>query len=148
MSDCIVVIYMSTETIQVVARKDGEMVSKKFKAAPYEFTIATRAKWKMVISDEDLELRAGEYKKIAIKEVTLDADTLAIPCAFTYHAVASVLKVSSKEGNCLVESPRTINHAYVFGQETGKVRAGDLLGVLNIFPIMFTREAMKPVLVK
>ncbi|SES65705.1 protein of unknown function DUF22 [Methanococcoides vulcani] len=139
---------MSTETIQVVARKDGELISKKFKAAPYEFTIATRAKWGMMIADEDVELRAGEYKKIAIQEVILDADTLAIPCAFTYHAVASVLKVSSKEGNCLVEKPRTIKYVYAFGQETGKVRAGDLLGVLNIFPIMFTREAMKPVLVK
>ncbi len=138
---------MSMETIQIVTRKDGELVSKKIKAAPYEFTIATRAKWEMVISDEDIEVRAGEYRKVAIKEVTLHPDTLAIPCAFTYHAVASVLKVSSKEGNTPVEKERTIGYAYVFGQETGKIRAGDLLGVLNIFPIMFTREAMIPVIV-
>ncbi len=138
---------MSMETIQIVTRKDGELVSKKIKAAPYEFTIATRAKWEMVISDEDIEIRAGEYRKVAIKEVKLHPDTLAIPCAFTYHAVASVLKISSREGNTPVEKERTIAYAYVFGQESGKIRAGDLLGVLNIFPIMFTREAMIPVIV-
>jgi len=139
---------MSTKDIQVVSRQKGEVVSKKVRAAPYEFTIATRAKWEMIVSDEDVEIRAGEYRKIKVKEVTLDPDTLAIPCAFTYHAVASVLKVASKEGNCLVEKERNIRFAYIFGQETGKVREGDLLGVLNIFPIMFAREAINPVLIK
>ncbi len=140
--------FVSTKDINVVSRQNGEVISKKIRASPYEFTIATRAKWELMISDEDVEIRAGEYRKIKVKEVTLDPDTLAIPCAFTYHAVASVLKIASKEGNCLVEKERNIRFAYIFGQETGKVREGDLLGVLNIFPIMFTREASMPVVVK
>ncbi|RNI09911.1 DUF22 domain-containing protein [Methanohalophilus halophilus] len=136
--------WMSAEIIQVVSRKKGEIVSKKVKAAPYEFTIATRARWEMVIADNDLEIRAGEYKKIPVREITLDPDTLAMPCAFTYHAVASVLKIASTEGACPVDKERTVRYAYVFGQTNGKIREGDLLGVLNVFPIMFTREAMTP----
>jgi hypothetical protein len=56
--------------------------------------------------------------------------------------------MASKEGTCLVDQERTIAFAYVMGQETGKIREGDLLGVLNIFPIMFTREALKPEVIR
>jgi len=39
-----------------------------------------------------------------------------------------------------VEVDRTINVAYVIGQESGEINKGDLLSVLNLYPIMFTRE--------
>ncbi|HJH32597.1 MAG TPA: DUF22 domain-containing protein [Methanosarcinaceae archaeon] len=136
---------MSTEIVQVVSRTNGELKSQKVKASPYEFTMATRAKWEMVISDEDVEVRAGEFKKINVKEIQLQHDMLATPCAFSHHAVVSVLKVGSKYGNTLIENDRIIKYAYVIGQESGMVRHGDLLAVLNVFPIMFTREATIPV---
>lgn len=107
--------------------------------------MATRAKWEMVVSDEDVGVREGEFKKINVKEIHLQSDMLATPCAFSHHAVASVLKVGSKYGNSLIEEDRIIKYAYIIGQETGKVRSGDLLAVLNVFPIMFTREATIPV---
>lgn len=136
---------MSTKIVQIVSRKNGELKSQKIKASPYEFTMATRAKWEMVISDEDIEIQAGEFKKINVKEIHLQHDMLATPCAFSHHAVISVLKVGSKGGNSLIEEDRIIKYAYIIGQETGKVRSGDLLAILNVFPIMFTREATVPV---
>lgn len=135
---------MKKEVIQIVSRDNGELTSKQVKAAPYEFTIATRAKWEMVIADEDMEIRSGEFKKVNVKEIHLDPDMVALPCTFSHHAVVSLMKVGSKGGSKPVDSERTINSAYVIGQETGYVREGDLLAVLNIFPIMFTREAMAP----
>jgi hypothetical protein len=56
-----------------------------------------------------------------------------------------VVKVATKEGPSPVEVDRTINVAYVIGQESGEINKGDLLSVLNLYPIMFTREATKPV---
>lgn len=136
---------MSTQIVQVVSRTNGELKSLKVKASPYEFTMATRAKWEMVVSDEDVEVRKGEFKRINVREIHLQSDMLATPCAFSHHAIASVLKVGSKYGNSLIEEDRIIKYAYIIGQETGKVRSGDLLAVLNIFPVMFTREATIPV---
>ena len=136
---------MSTQIVQVVSRTNGELKSLKVKASPYEFTMATRAKWEMVVSDEDVGVREGEFKRINVREIHLQSDMLATPCAFSHHAVASVLKVGSKYGNSLIEEDRIIKYAYIIGQETGKVRSGDLLAVLNVFPIMFTREATIPV---
>ncbi|WP_406659717.1 DUF22 domain-containing protein [Methanolobus sp. ZRKC3] len=135
---------MNKEVIQVVSRDNGELISKKVKAAPYEFTIATRAKWEMVISDEDTEVRAGEFKRIHVKEINIEPDMVALPCTFTHHAVVSLIKVGTKGGAKPVDAERTIKYAYIMGQENGKVREGDLIAVLNLFPIMFTREALTP----
>ncbi len=136
---------MKQEIIQVVSRENNDIKCKKINAATYEFTIATRAKWEMVIAAEDADIQAGEFKKLRVKEINIEPDTIAIPCTFTNHAVVSLIKVGTDGGAKPVDSERIITHAYVLGQDSGKVHSGDLLAVLNVFPIMFTREAMKPI---
>jgi hypothetical protein len=136
-----------SEIVNVVSRKNGKVNRKKVKASPYEFTIATRAKWEMVVADEDITIGAGKLERVKVKEINVQKDMLAIPCAFSHHPIISVIKVATKEGPSPVETDRTINAAYVIGQESGEIHKGDLLSVLNLYPIMFTREATKPVCV-
>ena len=128
----------------MVSRKNGELKSTKVKASSYEFTMATRAKWEMIVANEDIGIRAGEFKKVNVREIQVEPDMVAMPCIFSQHAVASVLKIGAKDGDAPVDRERIIDCAYIIGQETGFIREGDLLGVLNLFPIMFTREATKP----
>lgn len=142
---------IKSEIIQLVYRTDTYEVlkTKKVKASPYEFTIATRAKWEMIIADEDMTIGAGVLERIKVKEIHLQPDMLAIPCAFSHHALASVIKVGTRVGGpAPVETDRIINSAYILGQESGEIKKGDLLAVLNIFPIMFTREARIPIEIK
>ncbi len=136
---------MKQAIVQVVSRENGDLNCKTIKAATYEFTIATRAKWEMVIAAEDMEMRAGEFKKLRVEEIRIEPDTIAIPCTFTHHAIVSLIKVGTEGGTKPVDNERIITCAYVLGQESGRVHKGDLIAVLNIFPIMFTREAMKPI---
>jgi len=134
-----------SETINVVARENGQVIRKKVRASPYEFTIATRAKWEMVIADEEITIGAGKLERVRVKEIMVQKDMLAMPCAFSHHPLVSVVKVGAKEGPTPVEMDRTINMAYVIGQESGEIKKGDLLSVLNLYPIMFTREATRPI---
>jgi len=136
-----------SEIVNVVSRDKGKVNRKKVKASPYEFTIATRAKWEMVIADEDVTIGAGKLERVKVKEVKVQKDMLAMPCAFSHHPLVSVIKVATRDGPAPVETDRIINAAYVLGQESGEIKKGDLLSVLNLYPIMFTREATKPVLV-
>ena len=136
-----------SEIVNVVSRDNGKVKRKKVRASPYEFTIATRAKWEMVVADENVTIGAGKLERVKVKEIMVQKDMLAIPCAFSHHPLVSVVKVASKEGPTPVEMDRTINVAYVIGQESGEINKGDLLSVLNLYPIMFTREATKPVCV-
>ncbi len=136
-----------SEIVNVVSRNRGKINRKKVKASTYEFTIATRAKWEMVIADEDITIGAGKLERVKVKEILVQKDMLAMPCAFSHHPLVSVIKVGAKEGPAPIEIDRTINVAYVIGQEAGEIMKGDLLSVLNLYPIMFTREATKPVVV-
>jgi len=135
-----------SEIVNIVSRDKGKVNRKKVKASPYEFTIATRAKWEMVIADEDVTIGAGKLERIKVKEVNVQKDMIAIPCAFSHHPLVSVIKVATRDGPAPVETDRIINAAYVLGQESGEIKKGDLLSVLNLYPIMFTREATKPVI--
>jgi len=134
--------------IHIVSPTDEGPQRRTVEVAPYEFTIATRAKWEVVVSDEDMTIAKGAFEKIRIKEIILQRDLIALPCSFTSHALASVVRVGTGTGAAPVETDRHIRIAYILGQETGEIAKGDLLTVLNVLPIMFTREARKPVLIK
>ncbi len=136
-----------SEIVNIVSHDKGKVNRKKVKVSPYEFTIATRAKWEMVIADEDVTIGAGKLERVKVKEVNVQKDMIAIPCAFSHHPLVSVIKVATRDGPAPVETDRIINAAYVLGQESGEIKKGDLLSVLNLYPIMFTREATKPVIV-
>lgn len=101
----------------------------------------------MVIADEDITIGAGKLEKVKVKEINVQKDMLALPCAFSHHPLVSVVKVAAKNGPAPVETDRIINTAYVLGQESGEIKKGDLLSVLNLYPIMFTREATQPIVV-
>jgi hypothetical protein len=134
------------EIINIVSRHADEIQSKEVQATPYEFTIATRAKWEMVIADENMTIGAGRFEKIKIKNINLQKDTLAMHCAFNHHALASVVKLGGAGGcSAPVENDRVIESAYIIGIDSGEIKKGDLLAVINVFPIMFTREATIPV---
>lgn len=136
------------EIVNVVTHNNGSVDRKKVIASPYEFTIATRAKWEMIIADEDVTIGEGRLEKIRVKEIMVQKDMLAMPCAFSHHPIASVIKVKTRDGPAPIETDRVINCAFVLGQESGEIKKGDLLSVLNLYPIMFTREATRPVEVK
>ncbi|MDP2767703.1 MAG: DUF22 domain-containing protein [Candidatus Methanoperedens sp.] len=136
-----------TKIINVVTRKNGKIIRKKVRASPYEFTIATRGKWEMVIANEDVFIEAGKVGRIKVKEIKVQKDMIAMPCAFNHHPLVSVIKVGAKNGPAPMETDRIIDTAYVVGHESGEIKNGDLLSILNLYPIMFTREATKPVVV-
>ena len=135
---------LMNEIVNVVTNNNGRVDRKKVKASPYEFTIATRAKWEMIIADEDVTIGAGKLEKVKIKEIIVQKDMLAMPCAFSHHPVVSVIKVKTRDGPSPIETDRIVNSAFVLGQESGEIKKGDLLSVLNLYPIMFTREATRP----
>ncbi|MEA1870012.1 MAG: DUF22 domain-containing protein [Euryarchaeota archaeon] len=139
---------MESQIIQITSPSEEGLKRSKVEVSPYEFTIATRAKWEIIVADEDVTIAKGAFEKIEIKEIKLQHDLLALLCAFTPHALVSVVRVGSGGRVASVEVDRRIKSAYILAQETGEIKEGDLLGVLNILPIMFTREAKKPVAIK
>ncbi len=134
--------------VNIVTEDGGDVTRSKMRVSPYEFTLATRAKWEAIISDENVVIGEGRVEVVDIEEVLVQRDSLAMPCAFTQHPIVSVLKLGVKGGARSVECDRVIDRAYVTGLQSGEILKGDLLAVINVFPIMFTRVAETPVAIE
>ena len=110
----------------------------------YEYTIATRGSWKMIVADEDVEFEAGETKPIKIRGTILPRESIVLRCPVSRHGLGYVAALGRGGAPQPVEEEREINYVIFTAFERGKVRSGDLLGVLNVFPIMMVRKAKKP----
>ena len=124
--------------IQLVLGGMDHIERENVSAVPYNFTISTEGKWEMLISAGDVEVKKGDVIQIPIKKTVVYENTVSLPCAFCHHALGTVLKVQS-EGAALVESERNILNVVFLPILDGMIRKGDLLGVINVFPIIVNR---------
>ena len=124
--------------IQMVLGGMDHIERENVSAVPYYFTISTEGKWEMLISAEDVEVKKGEVIQIPVKKTVIHQNAVALPCAFCHHANGVVLKVQS-EGVVLVESERNISSIVFLPILDGMIEKGDLLGVINVFPIIVNR---------
>ena len=124
--------------IQLVLGGMDHIERENVSAVPYNFTISNEGKWEMLISAGDVEVKKGDVIQIPIKKTVVYENTLSIPCAFCHHALGTVLKVQS-EGVALVESKRDISSVVFLPIMDGMIETGDLLGVINVFPIIVNR---------
>ncbi len=124
--------------IQLVLGGMDHIERENVSAVPYNFTISTEGKWEMLISAGDLAVKKGDVIQIPIKKTVVYENTISLPCAFCHHALGTVLNVQS-EGVALVESKRNISSIVFLPILDGMIEKGDLLGVINVFPIIVNR---------
>jgi|Deesub1362A_J573_1020465.scaffolds.fasta_scaffold00076_97 hypothetical protein len=128
--------------------KTGEMRAEVVDTEDYEFTIATRGMWKMLIADEDVEFESGEVKPVKIKKAILPRESIMLRCPVTRHALGYITSLGKSGEPQPVEVERELNYVIFKALEDGKIRKGDLLGVINVFPVMMVRRAKKPKKIK
>ena len=124
--------------IQLVLGSQDSIEREYLTAVPYNFTISNEGKWEMLISDKDMEVKKGEVIEIPLKEVSIPENSVALPCAFIHHALGAVLK-ARHTGVALVETRRKISSVIFLPIQDGKVENGDLLAVINVFPIILNK---------
>ena len=124
--------------IQLVLGGMDHIERENVSAVPYNFSISTEGKWEMLISARDMEVKKGDVIQIPIKKTVVYENTVSLPCAFCHHALGTVLKVQS-EGVALVESKRNISSVVFLPILDGMIEKGDLLGVINVFPIIVNK---------
>ncbi|MCL7475093.1 MAG: DUF22 domain-containing protein [ANME-2 cluster archaeon] len=129
---------MFSVPIQLVLGSQDMIERECVTAVPYNFTISNNGKWEMLISAEDVEVTKGEVITITVRDTVIDENTVALPCAFCHHALGVSLKVKLT-GVALVETRRNIESVVFLPIQDGKIEKGDLLAVINIFPIIVNK---------
>lgn len=128
----------------IVWLKDGEIKRITLDGENYEYTIGTKGGWRMLIANEDVKVEKGKQYKIKIKDVDIPPDTISIPCSCMRNALGFVEATGKSGRPGLVEEKRKIDFVVFTAIEDGEIKNGDLLGVVNVFPVMITRFAKKP----
>lgn len=123
------------QPIQLVFLSDG-VERESVIAIPYEYSLSTRGKWEMIIANENKNVNFGEIKKIKIKPIIIPKNTIILPCAFNHNAMGCVTIVQH-DGIALIETERILRSVQFLVYESGEIKKGDLLAVINVFPIMF-----------
>lgn len=121
--------------IQLVLGSQELIERERVVAVPYNFTISTNGKWEMLIAAEDVEVKKGNIIELMTEETIIEENTVALPCAFCHHALGVVLKARLK-GLALVETSRKVDSVVFLPIMDGTVGKGDLLSVINIFPVI------------
>ncbi|MBO8181231.1 MAG: DUF22 domain-containing protein [Archaeoglobus sp.] len=131
--------------IRIVYRDEsGKLKSEIVDTEDYEFTIATRGSWKMLIADEDVEFEPGETKPVRIRRTILPRESIMLRCPVTRHGLGYIVSLGKSGKPQPVEAERELNYVLFRALEKGMIKKGDLLGVVNIFPVMMVRRAKKP----
>jgi hypothetical protein len=101
----------------------------------YDYVLSTRGRWEVLIADEDREVKAGLCHVIKVRPIELYPEEIALPCPVVRHALGSVVSVGRSAGRLQrVEERRRFDVAVFAAVRDGVVRAGDHVGVLNVFP--------------
>jgi hypothetical protein len=124
--------------IQLVLGSQSVIEREGLTAVPYHFTLSNEGKWEMFISAENIEVKKGEVEEISIQEVIIPENSVALPCVFCHHALGVVLKAKHM-GVALVETRRKITSVIFLPIQDGMIEKGDLLAVINVFPIIMNK---------
>lgn len=119
-------------TANLVYKENGELKRKTIKTRFFGYFKSYIAEWEPVISAENVDVKKGDVRRIRIKEIRLQPNTVVTPLHIMRNAFGSVIEVAQAKPS-KVEEEKLIDEAVFLATKDGKIQKGDLLGVLNIY---------------
>jgi len=94
------------------------------------------AEWEPVIAAESVEVERGRVVRIRVKDITLPRYTVVTPLFIRRHTLGSIIDVIQPGRRRKVEEAKKINEAIFLPTKSGRIKKGDLLGVINVYYIV------------
>ncbi len=105
-------------------------------AAPIAYRTAPYTYWKLIIADEDLEIRKNETAVVKIRKIQLPGNTIVSPLSVMGNRYGIVMDVyESYPPRIKIELPKEIEYAAFLPVQDGEIRKGDMLGVVKVFVV-------------
>ncbi len=98
------------------------------------FKSAGKAYWKLMIASQEVEVKKGKVALIKIEDIRLPPKTAVSPLSIMRHALGTVVDVYG-EKLYRIEEEKKIVYAAFLPVENGTVEAGDLIGVVKVYPM-------------
>jgi len=97
---------------------------------------------RVIVADEDVELKAGQSISIKIKEIDIPAKHIAIIGSYAANRYGQPIAVGSKTHIPLAMDKVADKTAFVVCDD-GRLEKGDLLGFLSLIPVEIINELVK-----
>lgn len=120
-------------TANLVYKGNGEIKREKIKTRFFGYFKSYIAEWEPIVSAENLDVKKGEVRRVRIKEILLQPNTVVSPLHIMRNAYGSVVEVVQNGRPSKVEEEKRITEAIFLPTKEGKIQKGDLLGVLNVY---------------
>lgn len=89
---------------------------------------------RVIVADEDVELKEGKSVSIKIREIDIPANHIATIGAYAANRYGHTIAVGSQT-HIPLSMDKTANRAAFVVVSDGKVEKGDLLGFLSLLPV-------------
>ncbi|AGK60424.1 hypothetical protein Asulf_00397 [Archaeoglobus sulfaticallidus PM70-1] len=122
----------SVEIVYWDDRINGSLKSDKINVEPYGFQLSPIAEWRILISAEDKEVEESKVCAIDVEPIDVPENAIVSPLPIMRHALGVLLDVYVPGKLKKVEESKKITQAIFLPVMSGKIRKGELIGVINI----------------
>lgn len=119
----------------LVYRKNGGVFRKHVKVEEPWYSRWHIGEWRMLISDQDLELKSGEGVMVKIKPLEIPRNTIPVPLYGYRHPDGVVIDIYSPGMPRKIEDKKIITGAYFLPVNDTEIRKGDVIGVINLYAV-------------
>ncbi len=122
----------------VLVEKDVNLVyggRKKVRVKEYRYRRRHIAEWLPVVSEENLTVEKGKAVEIKIRDLKLPPQTIPVLLSIMRHPLGTLIDLVCRDGPRRIEEGVVVDRAIFMPMESGEVKKGDLIGVMNNYYI-------------
>lgn len=139
---------LSEEIIKanITWRDNGNVFRKPMRTEVFGYIRTHIGIWETLVAEEEVDIKAGEIVRVKIREIELPPNTVVVPLSVMRNAYGTVIDVIQLGKPSKVEESKKIHQAIFLPVQNGKIKKGDLIGVINVYYVGV--KELKPILIE
>ncbi len=100
----------------------------------FDFRLLSSGKIVYIIAAEGKKFKAGDTKPVRVERVDIAPNSLISMCPYVRHPLGHMIAIGEKTP-MPIDARRSAEYALFTAGVDGEIQAGDLIGVVKVFPI-------------
>jgi hypothetical protein len=130
-----ILVEKNPQKVNIVYRRMGQIKREEITIAPHGYRRSPVARWEVLIANEEKEVRKGKPVLVEIRKIEIPRNTVLYPLQIMRHAIGAVVDVHCDCPPWKVEEGGNIRKVLFLPVADGKIRPGELLGVINLYRV-------------
>ncbi len=102
----------------------------------FEYKVGDSLKIHLVVSDEDVELRANEAKPVSIQKIKIQPNEVIISSMFGIHPIGHLSAVGGYNvPSGIIDEERIVDYGMFHAAMDGKISGDEVIGAVILLPV-------------